>query len=197
MVESLGLMGQHRKMSAGSLSTLFSWLALAFTLATLISSGLALHYRHASSKEKDSEISRLNVELSDAGSKVAELVRLQTPRKLDDNQKTKLVDSLANAPKGKLTIKASVNAPDARDYAGQIAAIFAAAGWSAPIDNALFMGGDTSGIWITVRSAKIPPVANVVYDALKQAEIPVRDGAFGDASGPAEDEVWLNIGSTK
>ena len=94
-------------------------------------------------------------------------------------------------------IKASVNAPDARAYADEIATVFTKAGWSAPVDNSMFAGGDTSGIWITVRNASIPAVAQTVYSALKDADIGIREGAFADENGPAADEVWLKVGSIK
>jgi hypothetical protein len=104
---------------------------------------------------------------------------------------------LVGKPIGHLTIKASVKAPDAETYAREIAAIFTAAGWNAPVENALFAGGDTAGIWLTVRDANIPEVANTVHSALEAAHIVIRPGAFGDVNGPAPDEVWLKIGSIK
>lgn len=58
-------------MSAGSLSALFSWAALAFTLATLVSSGLALHYRNVSGREKDLEIASIRLEAAKSNAEAA------------------------------------------------------------------------------------------------------------------------------
>jgi hypothetical protein len=65
--ESLALQDGFRSndiadMTAGSLSTLFSWAALICTLAGAISTGVALHYRNVSSKEKDFEIASIGLE---------------------------------------------------------------------------------------------------------------------------------------
>ncbi len=143
------------------------------------------------------EIGGLKEQLSEADKKLAEIERLRAARHLTADQKTSLAAVLAGKPIGKLVIKASVAAPDASNFGNEIAAVFKSAGWSVPVENAMFMGGDTSGIWITVRNANIPVVANVVYDAFKEANIPIRDGALGDVNGPAADEAWLKIGSTK
>lgn len=60
-------------MTAGSLSTLFSWAALICTLAGAISTGVALHYRNISSKEKDLEIASIGLEATKAHERIAEL----------------------------------------------------------------------------------------------------------------------------
>jgi hypothetical protein len=155
-------------------------------------------------KQSDTEAAQLRAQLAkaekdatEAAERARELDRLRQPRHLSDSQKAKLSGFLAIAPKGTVLIKASVNAPDARGYADEIAEVFVKAGWNAPVDNAMFVGGDTSGTWITVRNATIPAVAQTVYSALREAEIPIRDGALGDENGPAADEVWLKIGLIK
>jgi hypothetical protein len=167
--------------------------------------GIQRNTDEAAAKEKsDAESAQLRDKLAkaeriatEASEKAKELDRLRQPRRLTGNQKTRLFDLLAAAPKGKLTIKASVNDPDASDYGKEIAAVFARADWTVPVENALFAGGDTSGIWITVRNAQIPEVAQTVYSALREAGIPIREGALGDENGPAADEAWLKIGSIK
>jgi hypothetical protein len=58
-------------MTAGSLSTLFSWAALICTLAGAISTGVALHYRNVSSKEKDFEIASIGLEAAKSNAEAA------------------------------------------------------------------------------------------------------------------------------
>jgi hypothetical protein len=58
-------------MTAGSLSTLFSWAALICTLAGAISTGVALHYRNISSKEKDLEIASIGLEAAKSNAEAA------------------------------------------------------------------------------------------------------------------------------
>jgi hypothetical protein len=140
------------------------------------------------------EIGGLKGQLSEADKKLAEIERLRTARHLTETQKQDLAAALVGKPIGRLTIKASATAPDAKDYADEIAAVFDAAGWKVPVDNAMFMGGDTSGVWITIHDANIPEVANIAFSALRLANIPIRDGARSDAAGPSPDEAWLKIG---
>lgn len=58
-------------LSAGSLSTWFSWAALVSTFATLFFSGLALHYRSISSKEKDLEVASIKLEAAKSNAEAA------------------------------------------------------------------------------------------------------------------------------
>lgn len=151
----------------------------------------------ATEDRRKAEVQGLQTQLSAADQKLAEIERLRAPRHLTTDQKAKLTAALVGKPIGRLVIKASMTAPDANDFGKEIAAVFQSVGWNVPVDNAMFMGGDTSGVWITVRSADIPIVANVIYNAFKEAKIPIRDGALSDANGPAADEAWLKIGSIK
>jgi len=134
--------------------------------------------------------------------KLEEILRLQrdaearnADRHLTDQQKTDLTKVLAELPKGRFTIKANISVHDARQYADELAAFFHdKLGWSVRVDNALISGGDTVGLWITVRDAKAPPsVAGVLQQAFKAANMTV-PGHY-DPAGPADDEVWLSIGS--
>jgi len=188
-------------MNAGTLAQVFGWLAIGFSLGAALMTGLALHFRTIAADEgevrRKADVAALESQLESAGGKLAEFERLRTPRHLTETQRDKLARVLADRPVGKLTIKASVTAPDSKDLGDEIAAVFKKAGWNVPVENAIFMGGDASGLWITVQGPAIPKVANIVYDALKQADISVRDGALSDANGPTADEAWLTIGTIK
>jgi hypothetical protein len=128
------------------------------------------------------------------------LERLGTPRHLTAEQKDKLSAFLRASLKGKMTIFASASVSDATDYAKEIAKVFAETGWQIPpVLTPLFVGGDVTGTWITVRGPDVPQAAQIVFEALKAANIQIRDQAMGDNSpnGPAPDEVWLKIGTPK
>jgi hypothetical protein len=58
-------------MTAGSLSTLFAWAALICTLAGAVSTGVSLHYRSISSKEKDLEIASIGLEAANSNAEAA------------------------------------------------------------------------------------------------------------------------------
>jgi hypothetical protein len=99
--------------------------------------------------------------------------------RLTAEQKTKLSIFLKSALKGKLTIFASASVPDATDYAKEIAKVFADTGWEVPpVLTSLFVGGDITGTWITVRGPDVPPAAQIAFQALKAANIQIRDEAI-------------------
>jgi hypothetical protein len=122
------------------------------------------------------------------------LARQAAPRSLSADQKAAIVNFLQGQPKGSVTLKASVSAPDARAYADQIATLLGSAGWMTKVDNALFAGPNTAGVWITIKDPQnAPPAAGVLQHALRAAEIEARgeyDPTMADVA-----EVWLSIGS--
>lgn len=117
------------------------------------------------------------------------------PRSLLSEERQALSAFLTSQPKGSVVIKASVNAPDARGYADEIGAVLTDAGWTVRIDNAIFAGRDTVGVWITVKDPKkAPPAAGLLQNALKAAGIDAR-GQYDAGMGTADDEFWLSVGN--
>ena len=102
---------------------------------------------------------------------------------------------LRNQAQGSVVIKASINAPDARAYADEIAAVLTQAGWTVRIDNAMFTGSDIAGVWITVKDPKkAPPAAGLLQNALKAAGIDAR-GKYDPTMDTPDSEFWLSVGN--
>jgi hypothetical protein len=143
------------------------------------------------------EIGTAHKEAHDAHEEVGKMKEAALPRHLTDQQKADIAKFLADLPKSKFTIKADTNAKDGRSYADEIAALFNSpkVGWSVKVDNALIMGSNVTGIWITVRDAdpdKTPAGAGNLQAAFKAAHMTI--GGQFDPSGPPADEFWLSVG---
>jgi hypothetical protein len=129
-----------------------------------------------------------------AQDEVGKLKQAALPRHLTEKEKSDLANFLADKPKGKFTIKANTNAKDGRAYADEIAAFFNSdkIGWTVKVDNAIIMGSDVTGMWVSVKDANTAPAyAGVLQSALKAADLPA-GGRVDSALAP--DEVWLSIG---
>ncbi len=130
-----------------------------------------------------------------AEEELASLRVKSAPRSLSSDEKKAMSAFLTSKPKGSVVIKDSVNASDARGYADEIAAVLTHAGWTVKIDNAIFAGRDTVGVWVTVKDPKkAPPAAGLLQNALKAAGIDAR-GQYDAGMGTADDEFWLSIGN--
>lgn len=140
--------------------------------------------------------------VADAEKKVAELERLRAFRRVTDDQKAKLTKFITENSKGtaSFTIKASAAESDARAYADEIAALFNAApiNWQVRVDNAMILGADTSGMWISVKSSgAIPPATGLLRAAFEDAGFPIRKDVHLDPGITSPDEIWLTIGGRK
>lgn len=139
------------------------------------------------------EESRKRHELAET--ELASLRARAAPRSLLSEGKQAISAFLVGHAKGSVVIKASVSSPDARAYADQIAAVLKAAGWTVRVDNALFAGPDTTGLWITVKDAgKASPAAGLLQRALRAAGLDVR-GQTDATMGTPDDEFWLCVGN--
>lgn len=129
-----------------------------------------------------------------AEKKLGALEEKQAPRVLSATQKAALSGFLAKHQPSTVTIKSSINAPDARAYAEQFAVIMRQSGWQVSIDNAIFTGTDISGIWIVFKDRTATPGGAVtLYDAFKAAGMPIR--AVYDPGVSGEQDIWLSIGA--
>lgn len=140
--------------------------------------------------------------MSEASKKVAELDKLRQPRRLTTEQKASLTKFIKDNSSGAagFTIKANAAEPDARAYADEIAALFNAPpiNWQVKVDNAMILGPDTSGMWLTIKTEKSIPAATSLLDqAFKQAGLPMRKDVQVDAGVTGPDEIWLTIGTKK
>lgn len=160
--------------------------------AEALRSGQAVREREETEARRQSEVAELQRQLSEAGKMVTELQQRQAPRHLSDDQRAKLADYLGKNPKSSVVVKASSTAPDARQYANEIVEVFRQAGWDVQVDDAIFIGADTSGVWLKVRPP-IPDAAQLIHAGFKFAGIPIRDKATPNPTGP-EGEVWLQVG---
>jgi hypothetical protein len=131
----------------------------------------------------------------EAAEKELALIKAKSePRSLPAADGTALTAHLRSHPSGIVVIKASVNAPDARSLADQFASALQAAGWTVRVDNALFAGPDTTGIWITIKDRSSPPEgAGILQRALKAVGFDAR-GQFDPAMQVAAGEFWLCVG---
>jgi len=117
------------------------------------------------------------------------------PRSLPSKAREAMSTFLRNQAQGSVVIKASINAPDARAYADEIAAVLTQAGWTVRIDNAMFTGSDIAGVWITVKDPKkAPPAAGLLQNALKAAGIDAR-GKYDPTMDTPDSEFWLSVGN--
>jgi hypothetical protein len=133
--------------------------------------------------------------LKDADNRVKQLENEKQPRTLTDLQKTSFSNFLATQPAYALTINASVNANDSRAYAETLASLLRARGWDVKIANALFMGPNTSGLWITFKNPNKPPVGTAALQhALSAAKIECRSEYDPTLPSP-EGDLFLSIGS--
>ena len=141
----------------------------------------------------EEEESRRRHELAEQ--ELAALRLKSAPRSLSSDGRQAMSAFLTTKPKGSVVIKASVNAADARAYADEIGAVLTAAGWTVRIDNAIFAGGNTVGVWITVKDPKKAPSAvGLLQNALKAAGIDAR-AHYDPGMGSADDELWLSVGN--
>ena len=140
------------------------------------------------------QIEAAHKEAHDAQTEVVKMKEAALPRHLTEKEKSDLARFLADKPKGKFTIKADSNAKDGRAYADEIAAFFNSAkiGWTVKVDNAIIMGSDVTGVWVSVKDVNTAPeFAGILQNALKADNLPA--GGRLDAA-LASDEVWLSVG---
>jgi hypothetical protein len=179
------------------------WFQIAILVAGVLIAAfsvIAYAYRHRKDTLVEAARTQREVEfkqqLDEARGQIEEAHQAVAPRHLGEQEKTDLAKFLARLSKGKFTIKANVNAKDARGYADEIAAFFndSNTGWAVKVDNAIITGPNVVGMWITVRDAKAAPEsAGILQNAFNAAGLSVRGEV--DPTGPAADEVWLSIGS--
>jgi hypothetical protein len=160
-------------------------------------------------KQHDADTAQLAQELAvaknvatEAVQKARELDRLRQPRHLTEDQKDKLMKFITENSKGtaNFTIKANAAESDARAYADEIAAFFNAPplNWQVKVDNAMIMGADVSGIWITIKDGGAAPVATgFIHEAFTNAGFPIRKEVQIDPGVPSPDEIWLTVGSKR
>ena len=158
-------------------------------------------YNDAESRHA-TEIGGVKRALTDAEKKVAELERMRAPRHLTDEQKAKLTKFITGNSTGSanFTIKASASENDARAYADEIAAFFNAApiNWQVKVDNAIVMGPDTSGVWITIKDANaVPAATGLLHAALVDAGFPIRKDVAVDPGVTNPSDIWLTVGAKR
>ena len=154
--------------------------------------------RDAETKKKldtaTGEIAAAHKDAHNAQTEVEKMKEAALPRHLTEKEKVDMAAFLAGKPKGKFTIKANTNAKDARAYADEITAFFNSdkIGWTVKVDNAIIMGTDLVGLWVSVKNADTAPeFAAILQQALKAAHLSA-GGRLDEAL--AVDEVWLSVG---
>jgi hypothetical protein len=158
-------------------------------------------------KQSDAEAAQLREQLAkaervatEASDKAKELDRLRQPRHLTEEQKKTLQGRLTGRPKLQLVIKAGTATGDERAYAEEIASVLRAIAWDVRVDSALFMGADTSGLWLSVKGSggePVPEPVEILRFALASVGLDIRDAIEGNLGIPEVSEVWLSIGRKK
>jgi len=211
------LPGWNSAATTARLHDIFEIAGIVFLALLVIAEVLAYIYGHQRDQliseetrvadiAREAETARMRQQLVDAEKaateakqNATELQQLRVPRTLSDTQKAKLSTFLTNKPKGHFTIKASATADDARVYGDEIAMFFRdQLGWTVKVDNAIIMGPDISGMWITIKDGNsIPLITEILHSALTFAEFPIRHDVIADPGVTTQTEVWLSIGSKK
>ena len=135
---------------------------------------------------------------ADTANEELEKIRTRdTPHHLDEPQKHKLAQFLADKPKGQLIIKINITAFDARSYADEIGKFLQeSCGWSVRLDNALITGSNTTGAWFSIKDSNhVPSITAIIHSAFVYSGIPIRKTIDVDAGVPTDTEVWLSIGA--
>jgi hypothetical protein len=168
-------------MTPGSLSQLFSWAAITFSILAALSTGLALHFRTLSSKAQNDEINRLK------------------PRNITDTQKSALKKRLAET-KGTVGFISRLMDGEGRDFAQELAGVFTEAGWTVHsiAGNSL---NDFPGYIVGVVSEEsLLPQLNFVRTALNESGIDCRLEEIKPNSiggGFLTGVIWLVVGRKK
>lgn len=157
----------------------------------------------AAETRRKAEVEGLQRQLADADKKAAEAAKKAegvaqqiAPRHLSEAEKTKLIAALRGQPTASVTIKAGTTGGDERGYADEIAAALRTAAWQVQVDNAIHTGPDTSGLWMLLHGAggeAAPPAAVVLFNALRESGLPIRNQLTGDMGVPPN-EIWLCVG---
>jgi hypothetical protein len=161
----------------------------------------------AAKKKSEAEAAQLRQELTaaqrvatEAAEKAKELDRLRQPRHLSEGGKKALLEQLSKIPKLQVVIKAGTSGGDERGYGEEIASVLSDLSWDVRIDNALFMGTDVAGLWVTVKGSGGEPVPDSVATlvrALASAGLDIRGQVTADTAIPEPSEIWLSIGRKK
>jgi electron transfer flavoprotein alpha subunit len=141
------------------------------------------------------QLQATQLKLQDSTKKVTALEEQARPRVLTASQHDQLVTFLRDKPKGRVVIKASVTAPDARAYAEELRAVLAQEGWTVRIDNAILAGPNAGGVWITVKEPNsAPKTAGLLQNVLKAVGIDAR-GQHDPDMDTTDNEFWLSVGN--
>ncbi|MEA2893058.1 MAG: hypothetical protein QOI05_3851 [Bradyrhizobium sp.] len=135
-----------------------------------------------------------------AAEQANELDRLRQPRHLTEEQQKTLRGRLIGRPKLQLVIKAGTATGDERAYAEEIASVLREIAWDIRVDSALFMGPNTSGLWLSVKGSggePVPQPVEIFRFALASVGLDIRDGIEANSGIPEASEVWLSIGRKK
>lgn len=200
-----------------TLSHALMWVAVVFAIVVAMATGfryyvdrrvgeLAAAARTIEERKKDAtqaereaelhaQLQTTEIKLQESTKKLTALEEQARPRVLTDTQRGQLITFLQGKLKGRVVIKAGVTAPDARAYAEELRGVLVQEGWTVRIDNAMFAGPNTVGVWITVKDAdKAPIAAGLLQNALKAAGIDAR-GQHDPDMNTTDNEFWLSVGN--
>lgn len=168
-------------MGPGTLSQVFSWAAISFSIAAALSTAFALHFRTVSAEQKDAEIRKLQ------------------PRTLTDSQKATLQSRLSERI-GTVAFIFRLMDGEGNDYAHELATVFRSSGWevSSVAGNSL---NDFPGYIVgAVSEEALLPLLAFVQQALIDSGIDCRyedlkPGTLG--GGLTQGVIWLIVGRRK
>jgi hypothetical protein len=115
------------------------------------------------------------------------------PRRLTEEQRTRLLELFRANPKGAIGITAVTGDAESIAFGRELAEVLAEAGWQVNFNDVLTFGGTPVGVFIVLRSKENVPVrAIILQKALEQVGISAP--AELNPNAP-EDSVGLVIGN--
>jgi hypothetical protein len=166
-------------------------MAASWLIGTLVAGGFMLANLRVN---RDDRMTAFHAQ-EQAAIKIAKLEERQTPRTISESQRTRFIEALKAAPKGKVSVWSFMNAdPGTIQYANQVRDMVVAAGFDSGIMVGMSMGGGPipvgSGIAVRAETNQ-PPFAGAVQRAFADVDIPLQ--GVVDHKVPS-DEVRVIIG---
>jgi hypothetical protein len=165
--------GTLKSMNAGTLSTVFQWVAITLTLFAVLAQGMSAYYRNLASRETSDEIARLR------------------GRTISEQQKTVLTSRLSKT-RAPIGFNYRLMDGEGLDFANQLADVFRVLGWEVRHVAGNFLDDFPGYVAVVTIDQTLQQTAKLVCDSLNTANIECRDNAV-IASGKIGGQFELGV----